>query len=423
MILLAFTTSYPYDLFEEQVFHDGEMKVFSRQFERVIYVPRHARGNRLPTAANVEVDASFSNSLALGRRLFAGFLSLFSKDFYQDIKSHFPASLSLSYLRKLFSFLSGARLTRIWVEDWIKRQNISDKNALFYTFWFDETTMGIGLAKKKYSGLRLISRAHGYDLYEEIYGAWPCRYQAISMLDGLFADSSAGEKYLREKYSDFSEKYGTALLGAPDPGAVSKPSQDGILRVISCSMLTTVKRVDLLFDGLVAAARMRGEQKIEWRHFGDGSVGNGAFGDGASRESYIEKAASEFPENLKGHFPGYSNRADLLQNYLNNPVDIFVNVSKTEGTSVSIMEAASCGIPILATAVGGNVEIVSKKNGFLLKPNPTPEEIAEALLNIADNPELTLAKRQGSRAVWNDQYNETKNFERFAERLKGIRSN
>ncbi len=43
-------------------------------------------------------------------------------------------------------------------------------------------------------------------------------------------------------------------------------------------------------------------------------------------------------------------------------IDIFVLSSKSEGTSISLLEAQSCGIPAVVTRVGGNGKIV--KNGF-----------------------------------------------------------
>ena len=86
-----------------------------------------------------------------------------------------------------------------------------------------------------------------------------------------------------------------------------------------------------------------------------------------------------------------------------------------------MMEAISCGIPVIATSVGGNVEVVREKNGFLLSENPTPDEIADALMNVCDNRELWLEKRRGSREVWQQRYNETTNFEAFAQKLVEIR--
>ncbi len=58
---------------------------------------------------------------------------------------------------------------------------------------------------------------------------------------------------------------------------------------------------------------------------------------------------------------GYGSIDDLMLFFKENSVDLFINASITEGTPVSIMEAISCGIPIIATDVGGNPEIVSEK--------------------------------------------------------------
>ena len=412
MIVVLFTTSYPYDYATEQTFLKGEIEILRKRFERVILIPRIAQGNLLSVPNNkVEVDTSFAEDFTLLKRIFLGILSLFSKDFYHDIKNHFPASLSPSYLRKLVSFLSGAYITKKWVMDWLKENKTSASSAIFYTYWFDEVTMGIGMAKNKYSDLKLISRVHGYDLYEELYGIWHCRQKSISLLDGLFADSDIGTNYLQKKYPQFENKYETALLGVSDPKGISQPSKDGVLRIVSCSILNPVKRIDLLLDGIVYAAKMRENQKIEWSHFGDGDT----------RQDYINRVSSEFPCNVKVEFPGYQTQNELIQTYLNHPIDIFVNVSSTEGTPVSIMEAISCGIPVIATAVGGNVEIVSEKNGFLLSENPTPQEIAETLLRVCDQTDEMLKKRQGSREVWLQRYNEATNFEAFAQKLVEIR--
>ncbi|MCB9111273.1 MAG: glycosyltransferase [Anaerolineales bacterium] len=411
MIVLLFSNSYPYDYATEQTFLKGEVEILCKRFDRVILVPRIARGKLLPIPDGVEIDISFAESFTMGGRLVESALAVFSKDFYLDIKNRLPSSLKPSYLRRVFSFVAGANLTRKWMQSWLKTARVAASEVICYTFWFDEVSMGLGLAKECQPALRVVSRAHGYDLYEELYGNWPCRPRAIELLDGLLSVSEVGERYLHEKYPTNREKYGTFLLGVPDPGGISRPSNDGVLRIISCSILYDIKRVDLLLDGIVSAARKRSEQAIEWVHFGGGE----------ECQRFMTRIANEFPPNAKGDFPGFIPQKDLIRNYLENPVDVFVNVSTTEGTPVSIMEAISCGIPIIATAVGGNVEIVREKNGFLLSENPTPDEIADALLNVCGDRELWLEKRKGSREVWQERYNETTNFEAFAQKLVEIR--
>ncbi|NWF64545.1 MAG: glycosyltransferase [Chloroflexi bacterium] len=411
MILLVFTNNYPYDTVGEQTFLGGEIRILKKYFERIVLVPQRKHEKLLPLPEGVEVNLDFAEQFAFVKRIPAFLFSLFRMDVLIDVRDRFPDSLSLEYLKKVFFFVSGAWQARIWLRDFLEREQLSSSDVVCYTYWFIEITMGLGWAKPELPQLKIVSRAHGYDLYEELYKPWPLRLKSISLLDALFADSDMGARYLLEKYPQFQEKYQTALLGVPEPGGLSQPSSDGALRIVSCSTINPIKRIDLLFQGVLSAAKMRSSQQIEWTHFGGGE----------ERRRWSERAAKEFPPNARASFPGYQTQQHLIQTYLNTPADVFVNVSSTEGTPVSIMEAISCGIPVIATAVGGNMEIVQERNGLLLSENPTPEEIADALLSVCDHREEWLKKRQGSREVWQERYNETTNFEAFAQKLVEIR--
>jgi len=68
--------------------------------------------------------------------------------------------------------------------------------------------------------------------------------------------------------------------------------------------------------------------------------------------------------------------------------DIFVLPSVKEGFPWALLEAMSAKLPIVATNVGGNPEIIEdRRNGFLVKP-AKPEEIATALKSLADSENL-----------------------------------
>jgi glycosyltransferase involved in cell wall biosynthesis len=169
--------------------------------------------------------------------------------------------------------------------------------------------------------------------------------------------------------------------------------------------------LDLLLDGIIFAARMRPSQKFEWIHFGDGKA----------RATLQVRLDKEFPPNATGKLPGFVSNPEILQYYRATPVDVFVNLSTTEGGApVSIMEAIACGIPIVATRVGGNPEIVSERNGILLNPDPTPEQVARALLTIWGDPETAWLMRVESRRIWQESYNANVNFRDFAEQLKSL---
>jgi glycosyltransferase involved in cell wall biosynthesis len=332
---------------------------------------------------------------------------------FQEIRKRPAILLYPSKMVKLILFFSRAELTRRWVTDLIKTEHLDPANCIFYSYWFDHTAAGLTMMKQEFPATKVISRAHGYDIYEEYYYPyyWPYRRETLDALDVLFFASEAGRNYFCEHYPEYQLKFETAHLGIKDPGFMSKPSSDGIFRIVSCAHIVPVKRLDLLLQGIATAARLRPEQTFEWVHFGDGT----------GRKSLERKVAQNFPPNAQGRMLGSVPNHEIMQSYKDHPVDVFVNVSSTEGGApVAIQEAISCGIPIVATAVGGNPEVVSNRNGILLEADPTPEQIATALLRIWDNPLLAVEMRKESRRIWQTGYNAEVNFRAFAERLKSI---
>jgi len=84
---------------------------------------------------------------------------------------------------------------------------------------------------------------------------------------------------------------------------------------------------------------------------------------------------------------------------------------------VSIMEAQSVGITVIATSVGGNSEIVTNESGLLLSANPDVDEIANAISFLLDNHTLLLDKRRESYENWCKYYNSDINFQCFVDDL------
>ncbi|HEY9099987.1 MAG TPA: TIGR03088 family PEP-CTERM/XrtA system glycosyltransferase [Thiobacillus sp.] len=77
-------------------------------------------------------------------------------------------------------------------------------------------------------------------------------------------------------------------------------------------------------------------------------------------------------------------RHDIAQ--VMQALDVFVLPSKNEGISNTILEAMASGLPVIATAVGGNVELVEDEvNGILVQAGDVPD-MAQALLQYLDTP-------------------------------------
>jgi len=75
-------------------------------------------------------------------------------------------------------------------------------------------------------------------------------------------------------------------------------------------------------------------------------------------------------------------------------LDVFVLPSQAEGISNTILEAMACGLPVIATRVGGNPELVEAETTGLLPPAQDPQALAEAMCRYVDAP--GLAARHGN---------------------------
>lgn len=74
-------------------------------------------------------------------------------------------------------------------------------------------------------------------------------------------------------------------------------------------------------------------------------------------------------------------------------LNVFVLPSRAEGISNTILEAMACGLPVVATDVGGNGELVAAGETGLLVPPENPEALATAMARYLDDP--LLSRRQG----------------------------
>ena len=84
--------------------------------------------------------------------------------------------------------------------------------------------------------------------------------------------------------------------------------------------------------------------------------------------------------------------ADLMRG-----MDLFVLPSLAEGISNTILEAMACGLPVIATDVGGNPELVEEGITGSLVPAANPAALAEAIVPYLLKPELVTSQGRTAR--------------------------
>lgn len=117
-------------------------------------------------------------------------------------------------------------------------------------------------------------------------------------------------------------------------------------------------------------------------------------GDGESRAECLALLRQAGVENM-AWLPG--ERADISE--LMQLFDVFVLPSIAEGISNTILEAMSCGLPVIATNVGGNVELIIDSQTGKLVPSSNPAALATAIVEYYNHREMLIKHGQSARQL------------------------
>jgi glycosyltransferase involved in cell wall biosynthesis len=304
-------------------------------------------------------------------------------------------------------FLSAAAVGMTLANDPRLRQSLSKPNAetSVYSFW----GMGAGLLVPWLPrGIRnVIVRLHRYDLYEEESGYLPFRPSLFARASRILAISASARSYLLEKYQreGLAGKIVVSRLGTARPLEASSALVGGSGRtIVSCSNVISVKRVDRILEAL---QQLPLDSTLTWIHFGGGVLEN----------DLRQRAAGITRPGLSIELRGATPHRQIMEFYRTHRISAFVNVSASEGLPVSIMEAISYGIPVVATDVGGTAEIVGAdlKTGELIPAGFTVKDLTDALAKVIG----AAPQSYDPRALWARDYDAAVNSEFAAEVVAG----
>jgi glycosyltransferase involved in cell wall biosynthesis len=122
---------------------------------------------------------------------------------------------------------------------------------------------------------------------------------------------------------------------------------------------------------------------------------------GGDVESIMDLARSlRIEQSLR--FPGWvdgDKKRDLLRES-----DVFVLPSYYEGLPVGVLEAMACGVPVIATAVGGIPDVIEDRvNGLLVRPGQS-EALARAMVIMLTDGALRSRLREAAHRAVHQRY-------------------
>lgn len=176
--------------------------------------------------------------------------------------------------------------------------------------------------------------------------------RSYQLSDLVFADSKAVKQMIIDQFNISAEKIVTLPIAGVDTDRFSPPNETtnkhpkGYIEVITVGRLVEQKGY---FDLIKCAQKLN--DSFRFRIIGEGEL----------RDKLEQKA----PKNVE--FLGHIDESYLLE--LLKSSHIYLQTSKHEGLCITVIEAMSSGLPVVASSVGGIEEsVIPEETGYLCGP-------------------------------------------------------
>ncbi|MDM3870611.1 glycosyltransferase family 4 protein [Porticoccus sp. W117] len=181
------------------------------------------------------------------------------------------------------------------------------------------------------------------------------------------------------------------------------PPETSAKKMLYVGRLSSEKGLPILFESMVSL--LKSGRDFELHILGDGEERAG-----------LETLAIELGLSERVIFHGFANRSQVRE-WL-SMADIFVLPSFAEGIPVALMEAMACGTPVIATYVGGVIELVrDRETGLVVSPSDV-SGLSEAIASYLDDDELCLHVASNARRVVCEKFDIDKQVDKLAALFK-----
>lgn len=401
-----------YPISAREFFVDDEMRVIADRFEKVIVLTSAQNQDSnlhryIPDNIVVEQFSRKTMEDGKWKSLWKAILPIFLQELFFAIRL-LPAKQWISALKIMYVELHRSKNVQQYIYGILKKHNLSVNQCIFYSYWHDYKAMALALLRRENPNIKCFARAHRWDVFAEENNPpyLPFKNFIIENLTKTISISDAGKKAF-ETYlnKDLTEKVVVSRLGKfNDRTPLLHKTNDDFV-ICSCSNINPMKRVHLIVEIL---SKMK-VNNITWIHFGAGYE--------ECMKKIYETIERQYPQ-LKYELKGMVSNDCLLDYYAQNHIDLFINVSDNEGIPVSIMEALSAGIPVVATNVGGTSEAVNNHIGFLIERDFDINVTAQLLDNYLMSPSgQQMAYRKKAYEFWKNNYEAQMNYTNFVSNI------
>ncbi len=395
--LVIITKKFPY--FQTEAFIESEYIYYDNYFEKVTFLPI-IKGKLREKCKDANICDAYNELYKT--KYVQVFKMFFSCHFYKAIVANRKKICSKNFLLKIIFQEIHYRILKNLIS---KNESLFDENTVVYSYWFSSVVYALlKVREENLYKYKVVCRAHRFDVYDD-NGEMPNRKYCIKNLDKIFPISQDALNVL-SKQSNNIDKFSLSRLGVHDYKCISKQSKNGDYNILTVSQTSKRKRLLLIWESIQQYAILNPQINVKWTHIGDGPL------DDELQRLSNNNRVSNYEITLKGRVPN----SCVLDYYTTREIDVFMNLSSSEGVPVSVMEAQSFGIPVIATDVGGSSEIVDDTNGCLLCANPTVNDVVKALEKIKTG----CFDRKEIKEVWKNKSNAEVVFPYFISELAKI---
>jgi len=462
--LVLFSNTFPYGMGES--FLADEIPYLAEKFHRITIFPLYreeGRTRKLPENVDVATPLLPFDHKDAGGLVKMGFFAkapffFATKEFFRALfgfgikletkkgKKPSPVHKKAGFGKRLKIFFNYFLMLRTilgqkkLMEEVVRECSFADK---IYFYWGDKSVMLVPFLKKLIKPNvetmpMFCARFHGSDLYEGAKGYLPFRNMIMSSVDYAIPVSYDGMNYIKYNYNPCPKIIEVWHLGsAHHDNDFSNSREEGhkveadnetegrTFRMVGCSNLVPLKRVDLVINAVKLLAKdkeaaekikERGFDKLIYTHIGGGDL----------LKSLKEKAETINSEkkyiDTKLILDGPMTHTQVMNHYRKRAENLFILASKSEGVPVSVMEAMSYGIPVIATNVGGVSELFRNcPVGYIIDADITAEDLKKQILEFILLPDSVHEEMSRNCYInWKEEWDADNNYARFAEELLGV---